>query len=805
LLVYLYQMLKYALFTFILLQVDFTCISQEKKTLSGYITNEKTGENLYGVTVYDTVSKQGTTSNEYGFYSLTIPKKDAFVRVSYFGLVTQYVFVPKDRTEFNFQLSEFQDIEEVVVSSEGTKRSVESTNTGTMELSLDKVEKLPVLLGEKDVFKILQLLPGVKTGGEGSSGLYVRGGGPDQNLILLDGVPVYNASHLFGFFSVFNSDALSSVTMIKGGFPARYGGRISSVLDMRMKEGNLKHYNVEGSVGIISSRILVEGPLIKNKTAFAFSARRTYLDALVRPFMKEDVGGYYFYDLNAKIHHKINEKHHLYLSGYFGLDKAFIKSRENNFYNEDGDEITRNNESKLAWGNTIGALRWNYRVRPKLFVNTTLTYSKYNFQIGFKDEEITSYAGSGIGFEESFEFGYLSGIEDFSLKSDFTFIPSPNHNMKFGVGNIYHIFSPGVNYAKVSGLSIDQNQDTTYGSRLQFSNEMSFYFEDDFTINTRLKVNFGVHNTLFFTEGRNYFKPQPRLNANYMLTENSSFKLGLSRTAQFLHLLSNTGIGLPTDLWVPATSIIKPITANQISIGYNQEIKREYNFVVEAYYKKMNNLIQYKEGVGFIELSDEWQDRVEVGQGWSYGIEFFVEKRKGKFSGWIGYTLSWAERQFDNLNEGRKFYYRYDRRNDVSVALTYDINKSWDFGLVFVFGTGNAVTLGSQNYSIAPQISNLIYANNINYFSQLNDYRMPAYHRMDVGFNRKKEKKWGETITSFSAYNVYNRMNAFFIYEGVNKNGNPALMQISLFPIIPSISWKFKFDFKKIELAKKQK
>ncbi|MES2589455.1 MAG: TonB-dependent receptor [Bacteroidota bacterium] len=789
---------------FILLTLSFKFYSQEKRTISGFITNERTGEKLIGATIYDTVSKKGAGTNEYGYFSLTIPSKDAFIRVSYLGLKTKYTLCPKGRTELNIALTDIQDLEEVTISSEGAKRVVEGTSNGTIELQLDKVEKLPLILGEKDVLRVLQLLPGVKSGGEASSGIYVRGGGPDQNLILLDGVPVYNASHLFGFFSVFNSDALSNVTMIKGGFPARYGGRVSSVLDMRMKEGNMKNYNVEGSIGLISSRILVEGPIKKDKTAFSFSARRTYLDLLYRPFLlaQKIDGGFFFHDFNTKIHHKINKNNHIFVSGYFGLDKVFAKEKGQNFYDADGNFYKNQYLARLQWGNSIGAIRWNHIINPKLFLNTTATFSKYKFLVGF-EQKLDVENVDGTSESENFSVAYNSGIKDWALKTDFTYFPDPNHNIRFGVSEVYHTFTPGVTYVDINVNNFQL--DTAIGSNIQYSHELSLYAEDDYKITNRLKINFGLHHAIFLTGDKTYHALQPRLSTNFMLDENSSLKLGVTRMAQFLHLLSNTGIGLPTDLWVPATERVKPVLANQVSLGYYREILKKMNFSVEGYYKKMNNLIQYKEGADFLSAAEDWQDKIVVGEGWTYGAEVFIEKKKGKFTGWIGYTLSWSERQFDDLNMGEKFFYRYDRRNDLSVVATYDINEFWDLGLVFVYGTGNAVTIGSQNYSVAPNIGTNFYPQSVTNFDQLNGYRMPNYHRMDFGANYKKDKEWGHSVISFSVYNLYNRQNPFLLYQGYNKAGNPALMQVSLFQMIPSFSWKFKFDFEKIKKNKVEK
>ena len=700
-----------------------------------------------------------------------------------------------EETELNIVLPDVKELEEFVVSS--GKRSVESTNIGTMELSMDKVDKLPVFMGEKDVLKILQLMPGVKSGGEGSSGIYVRGGGPDQNLILLDGVPVYNASHLFGFFSVFNSDALSQVTLTKGAFPARYGGRVSSVLDMRMKEGNNQKFNVEGSIGVIASRLLVEGPINKGKTAFIVSARRTYIDALVKPFLKADnKGGYYFYDLNAKVNHEINKKHHLYLSGYFGQDKASFTNKSNS--SDSTSSYYYNSKAGLDWGNAIGSLRWNYKITPKLFANTSVNYSKYMFKIYEKDEN--TFIQKGVTSNNSSSFVYFSGINDWTGKIDVTFLPNPNHNIKFGIGDIYHTFKPGVTTESYNYDGFSQS--ASVGSKFHYAHEVSAYLEDEHKISNKLKVNYGLHHSSFFVGTKQYHELQPRISANYILTENSSIKFGYSRNAQFLHLLTNTGIGLPTDLWVPATEKIAPVTSNQVSVGYNHDIRRKYNFVLEGYYKKMDNIIQYKEGSSFFSEDTDWQNKVEIGQGWAYGGEIMLEKKKGKLTGWIGYTLSWSERQFDNINFGVKFPYKYDRRHDMSIVMTYEINKTWDLGLVFVYGTGNAITLPTQNYTLAPNsITSGFYNQQIGYASSINNYRMPAYHRMDISANRTRQKKWGETVLSISAYNVYSRQNAFYLFT--EQDGTKTkLMQASLFPIIPSISWKFKIDFEKLKQSK---
>ena len=790
------------LFIFIFYFTYLISLGQEKRTISGYITHGETGEKLFGAAVFDTVSKLGVTTNDYGFFSLTIPKETALLRVGFYGLRTRYFSVDIETNQLNVQLFKIQELSEVTISADGINRQIDNTNTGTVEIQLDKLDKLPLILGEKDVMRMIQLLPGVKSGGEASSGLYVRGGGPDQNLILLDGVPVYNASHLFGFFSIFNSDAISNVSLIKGGFPARYGGRVSSVLDMRMKEGNLKKYSVEGSLGLISSRLMVEGPIKKDKTSFMISGRRTYLDALVKPFIRNNPsqGGYFFHDFNTKIQHKINDKHHLYFSGYFGVDKAQINNNQEAYYDDAGNRFKNDNEFKLNWGNTIGAVRWNYKISPKLFVNTTGTFSNYKFFIGREATQDKTNAFGDVS-KSIYTNGFSSGILDWSIKSDFTFIPNPSHSIKFGFVETYHTFTPGVSTTSITDSTTNFNVQA--GSRKQFSHELGVYIEDDFKVGKNLKVNAGYRHSFFVIGNKVYHNPEPRVNANLRLGEKSSLKAGISRTAQYLHLLSNIGIGLPADLWVPATKEVEPVVAYQGSLGIYHELTKTISVSVEGYYKEMSNLIQYKDGADFsVDNGTNWEETITTGNGTAYGWELLVEKKKGNFSGWVGYTMSWSIRQFDELNNGEPFFHRYDRRHDLSIALSYDITEKWDIGLIFVYGTGNAVTVGSQGYGASNYFGQSFWGTDLINYASLNGYRMPAYHRLDLGANRKKEKKMGLSTLSLSIYNVYNRNNPFYIYKGVNKSNNPALIGVGLFPIIPSISWNFKFDFEKMKEIK---
>mgnify|MGYP002378061589 CR=1 FL=1 len=762
--------------------------AQTSFTISGYVEDAASGERLIGASVFDLRSKKGTATNAYGFFSLTLPADSVQLRFSFVGYQSQVKAFMLSRDEkFVIQLGNDVQLEEVTVIGD---RPAENTQMSTISLQMDKVKSLPVLLGERDVLKTIQLLPGIKSGTEGSSGIYVRGGGPDQNLILLDGVPVYNASHLFGFFSVFNSEAISSVDIVKGGFPARYGGRLSSVLDIRMKEGNMKEFHGEGSVGIIASRLTLEGPIKKDKTSFMVSARRTYLDLLARPLIKAqnngEAGGYYFYDLNGKINHKINDKNRLYFSTYYGKDRFYTAFSDE--YVSNGDRYKNRTEFGLDWGNLISALRWNWEINKKLFANTTVTYSRYQFNIGFSDE--TKRLGSNPMTSIN-SFNYYSGINDWAGKIDFYYVPSAKHTVRFGAGEIYHTFTPGVNSVRNSDGS--NNVDTTFGSQKKFAHEFFAYAEDDWEINPRLKINAGLHLSGFVVGDKNYWNFQPRVSGRYMLDEVSSLKLSYSRMAQYIHLLTNAGIGLPTDLWVPATENVKPQVADQVAMGYSRSMKKDLQLTVEAYYKYMQGLIEYKDGASFFGSDRDWQDKVEVGEGRAYGAEVLLERKTGKTTGWIGYTLSWSDRQFANLNFGDRFPYRYDSRHNISVAVTHHITDKIDIGVVWVYATGNAVTLGYERYNALKFDPAGNFYSEVVHINKRNNYRMPDYHRLDVGLNfHKKHAKWERTF-SLSVYNMYSRQNAFFLFFDYNNNGEQVLKQVSLFPIIPSISYSFKF------------
>lgn len=768
----------------------------QKFTISGHLKDQDTGESLIGATAIHVKTSSGATANTHGFYSITLPRDSVTLLYSYVGYELNVVrfFLRKD-TMINVFMKSSSLLEEVVVNATKADAIHEINRMSSVSIPVEQIKALPTFFGETDVLKVLQLMPGVQSGSEGSTGLYVRGGGPDQNLILLDGVPIYNASHLFGFFSVFNSDALNHVELIKGGFPARYGGRLSSVIDINMKDGNMKEVKGEGSIGLVASKITVEGPIQKDKTSFLFSARRTYIDILAQPLIRlaseNNRAGYFFYDLNLKLNHIINNKNRLYLSTYAGDDKAY--ARDKDFYINNNIRTDYRNEFGLKWGNIITAIRWNHIVSPKLFANFTGTYSRYNFNIFETYDEVRKTPGQPDE-ETSYRSNYISGIRDWAVKADFDFLPNPNHSIRFGGNVIAHRFSPGVFTYRSNEVG-----DTTAGASITLAKEFAAYVEDDWKISRRLKLNAGVHASAFMVENRWYHSFQPRISTRFLLSDDLSLKASYSTMTQFIHLLTNAGLGLPTDLWVPSTSRIKPQQSWQAAIGAAKTYKGIYEISLEGYYKEMSNLIEYEDGASFVDIEEDWQDKVAInGHGESYGGEFLLQKKTGAMTGWIGYTLSWTNRQFETLNFGNKFPYKYDNRHDINLALTHTWNDRMDFSLVWIFTSGNAITLPTATYQGYQGDQNSFnpfgyYGPEVSHYESRNGYRMKNYHRLDLSFSWWKNKKWGQSKWTFGIYNAYSRLNPFFVDIGYDRNLNKKFIQYSLFPIIPSITYSFKF------------
>ncbi len=766
--------------------------AQEKFTISGFIKDSLSGETLIGANLGIKSATKSIITNGYGFYSITLPRGTYLVNASYIGYQSKETIIELNgNREMNLLLlPNSAVISNVTVTARRRDNNIKTAQMGKFELNVSTAKALPAFLGEVDILKTLQLLPGIRNAGEGNAGFYVRGGGPDQNLILLDDAVVYNTGHLFGFFSVFNADAIKNVTLIKGGMPAQYGGRLSSVVDIAMKEGNINKTQIDAGIGLIASRFSIQGPLFKNKASYIISARRTYVDALAKPLIKKTSdfygSGYYFYDLNAKINYQFSEKDHLYLSGYFGRDKFTFNNAARSF------------KTLIDWGNSTATLRWNHVFNKKLFSNTTLVYNDYKFSLE--------------GLQNNFKINLSSGIRDLNIKTDIDYYPSPEHKLKFGAQYTFHTFLPNV----LSG-----NQDSVVFSPAnaskKYANEYALYLQDDWEINPKLKLNLGIRYSLFQQVGKytlyqrdangnktdstlygsgalvkSYGGLEPRATFRYTINETASLKAGVTRNLQYIHLVTNAGSTLPTDLWVPSTIRVEPQISWQYAAGYFKNFKEGmFETSIEAYYKTMDNQIEYRQGYT-PSLKDPEEDFV-FGKGWSYGTELFINKVKGRLTGWIGYTLSWTWRQFKDLNDGNKFPSRYDRRHDISVVGNYELSKKWRLSSVFVYGTGSAISVPERFYFINGVLSQQ--------FSSINSYRMRPYHRIDLAATYtpvpRKIRKYS-TNWVFSLYNTYSRLNPYFIYfdsQGSAADGNLTVSakQVSLFPIIPSVTWNLKF------------
>ena len=762
-------------------------------TLNGYVRDSLSGELIIGATITINGQGKGVTSNQYGFYSITLDSGTyniSISHVSYVQKTIEFIF-DADKT-FNFDLLPRPSLntEVIVYANRRRDANVKNAEMGKIDLSIDRIKNIPAFMGEVDILKAIQLLPGVRNAGEGNAGFYVRGGGPDQNLIMLDDAVVYNTGHLFGFFSIFNSDAIKNTSLIKGGMPAQYGGRLSSVLDVAMKDGNINKFQVEGGIGLIASRLSIQGPIVKNKASFIVSARRTYIDAIVKPFVKKTSdfygSGYYFYDLNAKVNYKFTEKDRLYLSGYFGRDVF------------DFNNVARSFRSNIPWGNSTASLRWNHVFNKRLFANTTAVYNNYKFKFA--------------AAQNNFELSLASGIRDLNLKTDFDYYPLPQHKIKFGGLYTYHKFIPNILSGKQDSVIFEPNNETE-----KYASEFAVYVQDDWEISDKIKVNYGIRYSTFtqigpytkyirdvdgnkldstvyksFEPVKTYGGFEPRITIRYALNDETSIKAAVNRNYQYIHLVSNAGSTLPTDLWVPSTYIVKPQISWQYTAGLFKNFEQnKYETSVEVYYKQMENQVEYAEG--YTPSLKDPEDEFVFGDGWSYGAEFFINKTRGKLSGWIGYTLSWTYRKFQQLNSGEKFPARYDRRHDMSIVANYDPGKKWRFGAVFVYGTGAATTMPERFYIIEGVLTQE--------FSKVNQYRLDPYHRLDLSATytpvpKKKRKVHSSWV--FSIYNVYCRYNPYFIYfdqTGSPYNGTLKVeaRQVSLFPILPAVTWNFKF------------
>ena len=748
--------------------------AQEITTVNGTVKDKLTGESIIGAVIkIDQLANVVVTSNEYGFYAISLPKGKYDLRISFVGYEEKRIPILLNAPLItNVFLESKNQLAEVVVSTKRKDDNLTKAQIGTETLNMQSISKVPVIFGEKDVLKTIQLLPGVKSAGEGNSGFYVRGGAADQNLILLDEAPVYNASHLLGFFSTFNSDAIKDATLIKGNGPAQYGGRLSSVLDVKMKDGNNKNYTVNGGLGLISSRLSIEGPIQEDKSSFILSGRRTYADVFLKASEKFKDNILYFYDLNAKANYKIDDKNRIYFSGYFGQDELGLGS-----------------SFRINWGNKTGTIRWNRIVNNKLFLNTSFIYSDYSYNVGLKNGETN--------------FNVNSNIKDVNLKQDYTYYLNPKNTIRFGFNSILHTITPSV----FSG-TVNNNINKVGRNGL----ENALYFNNNFKANQQLTFDYGlrisaysimggdqynVYNNNAITQsillqknefGKTYMNVEPRFTSNYRINDLSSVKIAYARNVQHLHLLSNATAASPSDQWIGNSYNIKPELADQTSIGYARNFKNNtYELGAELYYKRMQNQLDYKDGTNINTIADV-ESSLLYGVGRAYGFEFLAKKKIGLFSGWISYTLSKTERKIDGINDGNWYNAKQDRTHDVSIVTILELNPKWTVSGVFVYSTGNAVTFPTGKYALGEQT--------IYQYANRNANRMPDYHRLDISATyENKNKKKNAGSWNFSLYNVYGRENAYQIsfQDDPSDNSKTQIIQTALFRWVPSITYNFKF------------
>ena len=766
-------------FIFLLLSICILAVvqplyAQEKTTVNGTVKDKLSGESIMGAVIkIDQLANVVVTSNEYGFFAIALPKGKYDLSISFVGYEEKRIPIALNESKsIQVFLESKNQLTEVVVESKRKDDNLMKAQMGTETLNMKSISRVPVIFGERDVLKTIQLLPGVKSAGEGNSGFYVRGGASDQNLILLDEAPVYNASHLLGFFSTFNSDAIKDATLIKGNGPAQYGGRLSSVLDVKMKEGNNKNYIVNGGLGLISSRISIEGPIQEDKSSFILSGRRTYADVFLKASEKFKDNILYFYDFNAKANYKIDNKNRIYFSGYFGRD-----------------ELGLGTSFGINWGNKTGTIRWNRIISNKLFLNTSFIYSDYNYDVSLKNGET--------------KFNVNSNIKDVNIKQDYTYYFNPKNTIRFGFNSILHSITPSIFSGTV------KNSVNKVGRN---GLENAIYFNNNFKANQKLNIDYGlrasaysmmggdVYNLYNGNEktssillektafGKTYLNIEPRITSNYRINELSSIKLAYARNVQHLHLLSNATASSPSDQWIGDSYNIKPELADQISIGYTRNFKNNtYELGAELYYKNMQNQLDYKDGTNINTIADV-ESALLYGIGRAYGFELLAKKKIGVLSGWISYTLSKSERKIEGINGGDWYNAKQDRTHDISVVSIVELNSKWSVSGVFVYYTGNAVTFPTGKYTFGGQT--------IYQYAKRNANRMPTYHRFDISVTyENRDRKKRETSWNFSLYNVYGRENAYrisFQDDPLDKT-KTQIIQTSLFRWVPSITYNFKF------------
>ena len=787
--------------------------AQSRATVSGYITDAKTGETLISAGVVS--NGVGAVTNPYGFYTLTLPKGPHELTVSYMGYSDQTIGINLQRdTTINIILNpDLQLSSATVVATKDA--GILSTKMSAIEVPVAVIQQTPTLFGEADVLKTIQLMPGVQAGTEGFSGIYVRGGGPEENLLLLDGISLYNAEHLMGIFSIFQPEAVKKVTLYKGSFPARYGGRISSIIDIRTNDGNMKEYHGTVSVGAISDKLHLEGPIIKDKLAFSVSGRGMHTVFFTPILVAKGLNGnYFFYDLNGKLSWRISNKDRLYLNAYNGRDIFYYKDKDSGsgtlYYGDDQTGVSHSysdsNNIGVRWGNTLAALRWNHIYNNRLFSNATVAYTRYKMQIGVDIENVDIVDGKKS--RDLFSIDYHSGMRDLTAKLDFDYTPSPQHLVKFGAEYVNHTFIPetlgGYIYeSEASEVSIDTTINAS-ANAIMHGHEFSVYAEDDISVGDRLTLNPGLHAAFFYTLNTPYWSLEPRMSLKYNISDDISAKASYSRMAQYVHLLSPAKITLPIDLWVPITDKIKPVTSDQVSVGAYYSGIPGWEFSLEGYYKWMHNILEYSDGTSFFGNSANWQKNVEMGEGLARGVELFVEKKSGPTTGWLGYTLAWSDRVFPDgtINGGKPFPYRYDRRHNISLVVNHKFSEKLAASATWTFASGGTMTVPErQTQVVYPDGSTATE----DYSPSRNNYRLPPSHRLNLSLNHTRQKRHGQAVWSFGVYNAYNNMNPNFVFAdyygdyGKDDDGNKVfrkkqeLTKITILPILPSISYTYKF------------
>ena len=783
-------MIKTLLSSLLFLSIFQPVFSQTTKApavkINGYLSDAASGERLGGASVYSLTDKAGTSSNSYGYFSLKLKSGSQKIVLNMLGYQpdTLNLSFIKDTLIQLRLVARTASLAEVTIIDQ-SKSNVNIGQVNKVGLTPAEIKALPRFAGEVDVIKALQFLPGVKAGKEGSSDMLVRGGGPDQNLILLDGVPIYNSSHSLGLFSVFNADAIKSVELSKGGFPSRYGGRLSSVLDIQLKDGNNDHFRYDFSLGLISSKLLLEGPLKNKNTTFMVGVRRTYLDAVAALAQggNDSKGTYNFYDLNAKISHRFSDKDRLYFSIYSGNDIL------SNRFNREGDK----DYNAISWGNMTSALRYNHLFSSNLFSNITLTYTNYKFGV----------VNSSIDKDRRSEYklDYSSKIGDAGLKMDFDYIPVNNHYIRFGANAVNHDFRPNVTSFKTidNGMTL---ADTAFTSNNTRALEYFLYAEDEIRISDRLQANVGLHFSGFNVQQTNYTSLQPRISLNWMLTNNDAIRLSYSKMAQYIHLLTTSGTGSPADIWVPSTKNVLPQNSWQSTAGYAKTLfNGRYELNVDAFYKEMNHVIEYRQGASFLEEGSEngiisessqsFEDKITAGRGTAYGSEFLLRKKEGKTAGWVAYTLSWSDRDFEGINSNEVYPYAYDSRHQLSLVLNHNLSKRIRLSGTWIYNSGLPATVPLTGYAFKGENGTVAAIENVNV---RNNFRMRSYNRLDLGISFVKQKKRGERSWNISVYNAYNRKNPYFIQAGEKTStGKTELFQYSLLPVLPSFSYSYSF------------